>query len=118
VSNDQQVGLLAYQDDDTYVNLNRAYVDGSNIELFRESAQAITPTNRVPLTNTGNLILRLDRNAATNTYTAYYSTNGGTSWTTLGTTTLVMANPRLGVQVGANLGGSISADLAWVEILP
>jgi glucose/arabinose dehydrogenase/PKD repeat protein len=37
VANYQQVGLLAYQDDDNYVNLNRGYVGGQTVELFGET---------------------------------------------------------------------------------
>jgi glucose/arabinose dehydrogenase len=116
-ANYQQLGLLAYVNDDTYVNLNRAYIDGAKIELFRESAQSVTLASRFSLSNTGNLILRLDRNASTNTYTGLYSTDGGASWTTVGSTTLALASPRLGIQVGASPPGTTPvADLEWVEV--
>ncbi len=118
VANTQQVGLLAYQDDDNYVNLNRAYIDGGQIELFREQGQATTLENRQTLSNSGNLVLRLDRDAASNTYTGYYSTNDGATWVTLGNTTVALSGPRLAIQVGANAAGTTPvADLAWVEIV-
>jgi Bacterial Ig domain/Beta xylosidase C-terminal Concanavalin A-like domain/Fibronectin type III domain len=114
---DQEVGLLAYQDDDNYVSLNRLFgTSGSVIELFRESAQATTFASKPPITNTGNLILRLDRNSTT--YTAMYSADGGTTWTTVGSTTASLNNPRLAIQVGGNTSTTIpTADLAWTEML-
>ncbi|MBI3739020.1 MAG: hypothetical protein HY258_08255, partial [Chloroflexi bacterium] len=97
-ANYQQVGLLAYQDDDNYVDVNRPYIDtqgGQAIELFRENSQVTSFVNRQPLLNTSNLILRLDRNAATNIYTGYYSVDGGTNWVALGSTATALVNPRL-----------------------
>jgi hypothetical protein len=68
------------------------------------------------LANTGNLILRLDRNAATNVLTGDYSTTDGATWVVVGSVTTALTNPRLGVQVGANLAGPQVADLAWAEV--
>ncbi|MBI3757978.1 MAG: IPT/TIG domain-containing protein, partial [Deltaproteobacteria bacterium] len=117
--NYQQVGLVAYQDDDNYVDLNRPYVNGQQIELFREIGLTTTLANRMGLANTGNLLLRLDRDVPTNTYTGYYSTDGGATWTLVGSTVAVLSNPRVGVQTGSNPAGTLlAADLAWVEILP
>ncbi len=121
VANYQQVGLLAYQDDDNYINVNRPFVDtqgGQTIEMFRESNQVTNYSNRQPLANTGNVILRLDRNATTNIYTGYYSGDGGASWTALGSATMALVNPRLGIQAGSNqTATALAADLAWVEIV-
>jgi hypothetical protein len=87
--------------------------------LVREIGGAATVAGQQPLTNTGNLILRLDRAPATNTYRAYYSTNNGVTWIQLpGSLTQALTNPRLAIQVGANNAGTLpTADLAWVEIL-
>jgi regulation of enolase protein 1 (concanavalin A-like superfamily) len=116
-SNFQQVGLLLYQDDDNYVNVDRVYVNGSNIESFTEKAAAVTYVNRLPLTNTGNLIIRLDQTSANN-FTSYYSTDGGATWTQIGSTTMTLTNPQLGIQVGTDKTGTFpTIDLAWVEIL-
>jgi hypothetical protein len=121
VANYQQVGLLAYQDDDNYVNVNRPYVStqgGQTIELFQEGSQVVSYINRQPLVNTGNLVLRLDRNAATNIYTGYYSVDGGVNWVALGSTAAALVNPRLGIQGGSNqVATTLLADLAWVEIV-
>ncbi len=117
----QQVGLIAYQDDDNYVNVQRNYgsgVGGPVVGFFREAAGVPIRTDRRPLANTGNLILRLDRDPATNAYTAFYSTNDGGTWVQLtGTPTQTLTNPRLAIQVGANIAGTLpTVDLAWVEI--
>jgi hypothetical protein len=70
------------------------------------------------LVNTGNLVLRLDRNAATNIYTGYYSVDGGVNWVAVGSTAAALVNPRLGIQVGSNqVTTTPVADLAWVEIV-
>ncbi len=118
----QQVALLAYQDDDNYVNVQRNYNSASGgavIGFFREVGSVTTRTDRRPLANAGNLILRLDRDQGTNTFRAFYSTNNGSTWVQLtGAPTQALTNPRLAIQVGANAAGTLpTADLAWVEIL-
>jgi glucose/arabinose dehydrogenase len=120
--NYQQVGLLAYQDDDTYVNVQRnfnATAGGSVVGFFKEAVGVVTRTDRRPLANTGNLVLRLDRAPTTHVFTAFYSVDNGASWTQLtGAPTQVLTNPRLAIQVGANVtGAAIAADLAYVEIV-
>jgi hypothetical protein len=121
VADYQQVGLLAYQDDNTYVNVQRNYnseAGGPVVGFFREAGGVTTRTDRRPLTNTGNLILRLDRAPVTNTMTAFYSTDDGGTWVQLtGAPTQALSNPRLAIQVGANTAGTLpAADLAWIEI--
>lgn len=118
----QQVGLLAYQDDDNYVNVQRNFNSNSGgpvVGFFRETAGAPIRTDRRSLANTGNLILRLDRDPATNTFSAFYSTNSGSTWVQLsGAPTQSLTNPRLAIQVGANVAGTLpTAYLSWVEVL-
>jgi PKD repeat protein len=122
VANYQQVNLMAYQDDDNYVALTRQ-MDGNppaaDMEFFGEQGAVAMPGGSIQaLSNTGNLLLRLDRNAPANTYTAFYSTNAGASWTAMGSLIQVLNNPRLAIVTGANAAGtSLTADLAWVEII-
>ncbi len=121
VTDYQQVGLLAYQDDNTYLNVQRNFNSGAGgpvVGFFREAGGVTTRTDRRPLTNTGNLILRLDRAPVTNTMTAFYSTDDGGTWVQLtGAPTQALSNPRLAIQVGANTAGTLpAADLAWIEI--
>src|SRR5882672_3278388 len=85
---------------------------------FREAGQETTLANGEGLENTDNLILRVDRDTTTNTYTGSYSTDNGTTWVAVGSTVAVLTNPRVGIQAGSNLLGTpLTADLVWVEIL-
>jgi len=101
------------------VLLNRGWVGSSLVELFGENTGVVpAKAGQVALSNTGNLILRLDRAPATNTFAAFYSTNDGVSWTAVpGTVTKALTNPRLAIQVGGDATGTVpTADLGWVEI--
>jgi regulation of enolase protein 1 (concanavalin A-like superfamily) len=115
-ANYQQVGLLLYQDDDNYINIDRGFVNGPELEMFTEKATSVSYVNRVSLTNTGNLIIRLDQPTANN-FSSFYSTDGGNTWVQIGTATFVMSNPRLGIQPSTDLTKTFpTVDLAWVEI--
>jgi PKD repeat protein len=119
VANFQQVELLAYQDDDNYVALGRMMDQNPDIEFYHEQ-NAIVPAGgaSTPLSNTGNLLLRLDRDAATNTYSGFFSLDAGSSWTAMGTQVQALTNIRLGINTGGNTAGTQpTADLAWVEWL-
>src|SRR5262249_46305142 len=105
----------AYQDDDNYVDLSRMFGNGQSIEIFNEIGQSTTSINRVSLTNSGNLILRIDRSGST--YTGFYSTDGGSTFVNMGNTTVDLNNPKMALQIGSNQGAVINADLSWVEII-
>jgi hypothetical protein len=120
VANYQQLGLVIYENDNSYINLNRGYINGQVLELFSETNGVVNgKASQIPLATTANLALRVDRNPTTSVFTAAYSTNGGTTWTPLpGSVTKGMTSPRLGIHVGANQAGTIpTADLAWVEVV-
>jgi hypothetical protein len=112
---DQEAGLAVYQDDDNYVLLNRIFgSQNSVVEIFREVAQSASAMVRKPITNAGNLILRIDRSG--NKYTGLYSTDGGSTWITVSSVNTSLTNPKLGIQVGGDMSGAgIKADLAWIE---
>jgi PKD repeat protein len=121
-ANYQQVDLVAYQDDDNYVIVSRMMDGVPTLEFYREQAAVVTQCGHCggyrTLTNTGNLLLRLDRNAATNVYSGFFSTDGGTTWISTGTATQALSSPRLAIHAGANAATTQpTADLAWVEIL-
>jgi hypothetical protein len=114
--NYQQAGLLAYQDDDNYVQITREYNGGNKVALVREAGGSAAVLQAPDLTAT-NLYLRLDRDAATETISGYYSLNG-TNWTAMGGGVVQpLNNPRLAVFVGASPGGFPNADLAWAEVI-
>src|SRR6185369_11831239 len=94
--NYQQAGLVAYQDDDNYVQVARIYEDGQKINFAQEADGSAANINEPGLTTTTNLYLRLDRNLTNNLITGLYSTNG-TNWVTLGSVTQPLNNPRLGI---------------------
>ena len=115
----QQVTLMAYQDDDNYVIVDRMMNGQPYMEYYREQG-AVVPggITFTPLTNTGNLILRLDKDAAPNTWKGYFSTDGGNTWVSVGTQVQALNTPRLGIHIGANFGTTTpNADVAWAEIV-
>ena len=117
--NYEEVSLVAYQDDDNFVLLGRMYDGTPTMEFYQETAG--TPAADAgfkTLTNTGNLILRIDFNSATNVYSAFYSTDGGNTWVANGSITRTLTAPRLAIVVGANYAGTLpTADLSWVQVI-
>jgi hypothetical protein len=112
----QQVGLLVYQDDDNYFYADRLFADVPSIESFTEVAGSVTPLNRLPLTNTGNLIIRIDQ-LSPNQYASFYSVDSGVSWTQIASATMALKNTKLAIQAGTDPTGALpTADFAWVEI--
>jgi hypothetical protein len=109
--------VMAYQDDDNYVILCRDNVGSQVAEWWRESGGGAAVVGSLSNSATANVQLRIDRNPANNTLTAFIST-GGSGWTQLpGSVVQTFLNPRIGVVVGGNTVGSTpSADLAFVEI--
>ena len=75
-ANYQQAGLVAYQDDDNYVNVTRAYNGGNKVAFVSESNGSASAISFVDQSATQNLYLRLDRDAPTETISAYYSLDG------------------------------------------
>jgi regulation of enolase protein 1 (concanavalin A-like superfamily) len=114
--NYQQAGLVAYQDDDNYVQVTRIFENGNNVTFAREAQGGASIVNSVSQTATQGLALRLDRVLATETITGYYSLDGA-SWVSLGSVTQALTNPSLGIVVGASPGGFPNADLVWAEIV-
>ena len=114
--NYQQAGLLAYQDDNNYVNLTRIFGGGNTVTFAREINGYPGVLNSVPETATGNLYLRLDRDLETQSISAYYSKDGS-SWITMGSVTQNLTNPKLAIFVGASPGGFPNADLSWAEVI-
>ncbi len=115
--NNQQAGLVAYQDDDNYVEIVRIYSNDNFMTFDNEKNGNPVTLNSVPQTATSNLYLRLDRNTSTNSITAYYSLDG-TTWTSLGSVTQTLNNPRLAIFTGASPGGLPNCDIDWVEVTP
>ena len=113
----QQVGLVAYQDDNTYVQVTRIYNGGNKISSVRESGGSAAVLQSANVTATANLHLRMDRDVTTERIIGYHSLDG-VSWTALGSGVIqALNNPRLAIFTGASSGGFPNADLAWAEVL-
>ena len=110
----QQVGLVAYQDDDNYVNLTRIF-NGTNLVAFA-AEQGANPSvvNSASVTAT-SFYLRLDRNLATNTITGSYSLDGVT-WVQVSSTVMALNNPQLAIFAGGSPSGLPNAKITWAEV--
>ena len=116
-SNYQQSGLMVYQDDDNYFYVSRLYGGAPSTESQVESASANSNLGRVALSATSNITYRIDKSGA-NTYTSYYSLDGGSTWTTLASATANLNNAKLAIQQGTDQTGTFpTVDYAWTEIL-
>jgi len=115
--NYQQAGLVVYENDNNYVQIMRIYEAGNSITFVRETGGNASNLNVVSVSATSNLYFRLDRDLSTGVITSYYSLNG-TNWTTVGSVTQTISNPRLGIVIGGdNSPGTYpNADIAWVEV--
>jgi beta-xylosidase len=111
--NFQFAALQVYQDDDNYVQINRAYANGDTVNFDLEVGGVITNV-QVAVANT-TLYLRIAREG--DTYTGYYSTNGST-WTQVGQHTASLTHPAVGVSAGNNLSGvpEIPADFDYFQL--
>ena len=114
-ANWQQIGLVAYQDDDNYVSLTRVFNEGGKVSFIAETQAAANVIKSIAETATRDIQLRLDRNPATHLIRAYYSPDGE-NWRFLGSTTRNLSNPRLGIVTGGSGGGYPAADVAWAQI--
>ncbi len=99
----QQAQLALYQDDDDYVEVDRAhntYNDVQAVEFAREVHQAAVTLSFVNVTAT-NLTLRLDRDAVTGNITGLYSLDG-MNWSSTGQTSQALTNTQVSIWTGAS----------------
>ena len=106
--NFQYAGLLVYQGDDHYVQLNRAYTDGGSFNFDVEVDGAITNT-RLSSVSATTFYLRITKHG--DTYTGDYSPDGEI-WTKVGQGTAALVNPKVGIGAANNVSGvsEIPAD--------
>ncbi len=115
--NYQSVSLIAYQDDNNYIELSRGFNDGQIMALVSEDGASYPTSYSVNLTSTSNLYYRLDRDQSTNEVFAYYSLNGS-DWNQIGETIVkYLTNPRLGIVAGGSSSGFPIADIEWAEVM-
>jgi hypothetical protein len=119
-ANWQNACLVAYQDDDRYIAACRNFVNGQIFEAWHETGGNPAVLAKVAGSATNNILLRVDRDPATEAMSAYFSVNDGITWTPLGGGVVKpLTNPRLGVFIGGNGSTSVfpNADIEYVEIL-
>src|SRR5690625_3101373 len=102
-ANWQQAGLAVYGDDDNFVYVTRNFNFAQRISMVSETDQVPVILAEPTVSATQGILLRLQR-ASGDTITGSYSVDG-TTWTTLGTTTADLTNPRLALITGASPGG-------------
>ena len=111
--NFQHASLNAYQDDDNYVQINRAYAYGDTVNFDMEVGGTISNTQvTVPETD---LFLRITKEG--NEYSGHYSPDGVT-WILVDTYTASLSPISVGVGAANVLGGAaeIPADFDFVMI--
>src|SRR5690625_1348912 len=102
-ANWQQAGLAVYGDDDNFVYVTRNFNFAQRISMVSETDQVPVILAEPTVSATQGILLRLQR-ASGDTITGSFSVDG-TTWTTLGTTTADLTNPRLALITGASPGG-------------
>ena len=105
--------LQVYQDDDNYIQINRAYANGDTLNFDLEVGGVVTSTQIVESATT--LYLRVVKEG--NNYSGYYSTNG-TDWTEVGQHAAALASPKVGIGAANNLSGvsEVPADFDFFEV--
>jgi glucose/arabinose dehydrogenase len=116
----QSACLMVYQNDDHYVIVCRASSRGQVVEWWHETNGSPTVLGRVASTITGGMLVRLDREPATQRITAFLSVNDGASWTSVpGSVVKSLSSPRLAIFVGGNTSTTSfpPADLASATVM-
>ncbi len=108
-------GMLVYQDDDNYVQINKRRNYGSHLVLIHEQEGDGEVLQVIPAIPGNSLWLRLDYNSEMGTFFGYYSTDG-THWRYAGSVEQTLTNPRLAIYTGGSPEGYHNADFAWAEI--
>jgi beta-xylosidase len=109
----QFAALQVYQDDDNYVQINRAYVGTGMVDFDLEVGGAVTGT-QVPEPAT-DLYLRIVKQGST--YSGYYSLDGG-SWTLVAEYSADLTDAQVGVGAANNLAdvAEIPADFDFFQL--
>ena len=115
--NYQQAGLVVYANDDTYVHITRMFNGGQRMVFASESGGVATVPGVASVSQTDDLILRIDRDPVSGVITGSYSLDGGASWQDLGSVTATLPNPRVGLIVGASPGGFPPASFRAVQVM-
>ena len=108
--NFQQAGVVVYDNDDSYVQVTRNFNSGSggqSVAWVSEAPSGIA--SGATLSAATQMRLRLVREGGV--ITGSFSTDGGVSWTGVGSASREFTSPRLGIIVG---GGGSSGPMATI----
>ena len=111
----QQVGLVAYQDDDNYVNITRINNGANQVSFAVEKGANPSVVNSANVTAT-SFYLRLDRDPTTNTITGFYSLDNVT-WVQVSSTVMALNNPQLAIFAGGSPSGLPNAKITWAQVM-
>ena len=111
--NFQYAAIQVYQDDDNFVQLNRAWAGGDTVNFDKEIGGSFTNTQTSEAADT--IWLRIVREGIK--YTAFTSPDG-IGWTQVGQYTAQLSNAKIGLAAANNLGGvgEIAADFDFFEL--
>ncbi|MGD9094032.1 MAG: hypothetical protein PVF74_14380, partial [Anaerolineales bacterium] len=111
--NYQYAGLQVYQDDDNFVQINRAYVNGDTINFDVETSGTVVNTQIAESATT--VYLRLDVDG--NDYAGFFSLDG-VAWTLVGVGSASLSNPKVGLAAANNLDHvtEINADFDFFTV--
>lgn len=111
--NYQYAGLQVYQDDDNFVQINRAYANGNTINFDVETSGVVVNTQIVESATT--IYLRIDVDGGD--YAGFYSLDG-VAWTLVGVGSASLSNPKVGLAAANNLLGvtEINADFDFFTV--
>ncbi len=94
-------GILIYQDDNNYVQFSKSITAGTNqIAYLYQENNGIVTNEQYPSYSPTDIVLRLEKSG--DTYTAKVSSDNGSTWTTVGTVTQALTDPRFGIYTGAS----------------
>jgi predicted amidohydrolase YtcJ len=112
--NFQHAALLVYQDDDNYVQLNRAFVSGGTVNFDREVGGVTANTQQVAEATTLHLCIA----KMGSTYRGFHSPDGQT-WTGIGHCTADLTATRIGLGAANGPDGvtEIAADFDFFETI-
>lgn len=112
----QYAGLAVYQDDNNYVQINRAYEFGNQILLSHEIGGSASSQGSIGETATQNIYLQLERDHFTETISSSYSLDG-INWIAVGSgVNVLINNPKLALITGNSPAGYPTVDFEWVEV--
>lgn len=110
----QQAGIIVYQNDDNYLKLVRAYTSSNRIAFQKETGGVFSSISELDGISATTLYLMIVKSGTT--YTAYYNTDGGESWTKIGQSTISLNSIKIGlISYGGN-GTDPNAEFDWFDV--